>query len=540
MRIYTSEYSMKATCFNGPLKRRQGSLTRNMSHKYLYKRRKWSGINAGVFHKIRKPKLKMNKETDKEVSEVMSNVTHKSIDKENKDLQVGAAKQKDKANTTTEMITEIVPEVDPNKRFFRTNRTIQYNVATITVNSKVKLKVTNGKIVRNEKKNPLSKSLPKQPKPMDLLLDGATDLTVDEPEVEALIKESNMADILKVLEDDWADDEYDTMGKLLPGDTKNPTSPLKSIMLPNNIEKSPVNELSNLTSSITIKDVSFDENIENLPPIVQNFDALTEVENERKEKYYPLFHKGYTMNNTESNIIKSTPNTRKTVKWQLSAKGGGGENQYQLDAGQKRFGATQCSECGIVYQLGDPEDENAHLNYHNSIKVLKFQGWKNERIIAEDPLTSSRIILIEPEDPKQYWKRVLDILAVVDRDLGLADATLPNYSDKKVYLYIREKTVLGVLVAEYIKTAHRMIPELIDLDCCTAESTPAKCGINVVWTAMSHRKQGIATKLVDTLRAQFFYGYIMSMDDLAFSIPTPSGKLFAEKYTKTKSFKVYN
>jgi len=45
-----------------------------------------------------------------------------------------------------------------------------------------------------------------------------------------------------------------------------------------------------------------------------------------------------------------------------------------------------------------------------------------------------------------------------------------------------------------------MIPELIELDCCTAESTPTKCGINVVWTAMSHRRQGIATKLVDILR----------------------------------------
>lgn len=54
----------------------------------------------------------------------------------------------------------------------------------------------------------------------------------------------------------------------------------------------------------------------------------------------------------------------------MSAKGA--EDQYQIDAGQKRFGATRCSECGIVYQLGDPEDENAHLNYHNSFKTLKF------------------------------------------------------------------------------------------------------------------------------------------------------------------------
>lgn len=61
------------------------------------------------------------------------------------------------------------------------------------------------------------------------------------------------------------------------------------------------------------------------------------------------------------------------MQWQLSTKGGGAENQYQLDAGQKCFGATQCPECNVVYQLGNPEDENAHLNYHNSVRTLKFQ-----------------------------------------------------------------------------------------------------------------------------------------------------------------------
>lgn len=531
---------MKITYSIGPLKKKRSYALQNMSHKYLYKRSKWNGINAGVFHKIKKPKVKVNKETNKNVSEEKLDVTHKSPDRKNKDLEVPVTKQKDKTNTTEVLMKETVPEIDPNKRFFKRRRSSQQKVATVVVNTKVQLKVTNGKIVRNEKKKHVFKNPQKQQKSMDICLDDATDLTVDEPEVEALIKESKMADILKILEDDWADDEYDTMGKLTSISTTNPTSPLKSIMLPNNITTSPGNELSNMTSSMNINDISPTENIENSFPNAQNFDAITEGEKENKEKYYPLFNKGYTMNNIENNITKSPHSMRKTTKWQLSAKGGGGENQYQLDAGQKHFGATQCSECGIVYQLGEPEDENAHLNYHNSIKVLKFQGWKNERIITEDPLTSSRIILIEPGDPKQYWKRVLDILTVVDRDLGLSDTTLSNYCDKKIYLYIREKTVLGVLVAECIQSAHCMIPELIDLDCCTSESSPAKCGINVVWTAMSHRKQGIATKLVDTLRAKFFYGYIMSMDDIAFSIPTPSGKIFAEKYTKTKSFKVYN
>ena len=67
-------------------------------------------------------------------------------------------------------------------------------------------------------------------------------------------------------------------------------------------------------------------------------------------------------------------------------------------------------------------------------------------------------------------------------------------------MYIRDKAILGILVAEYVKSAFQMIPDLIELNCCTSETSPVKCGINVVWTAMSHRKQGIATKLVDTLR----------------------------------------
>lgn len=28
-----------------------------------------------------------------------------------------------------------------------------------------------------------------------------------------------------------------------------------------------------------------------------------------------------------------------------------GIDQYQIDAGQKKFGATQCSECGVIYQV---------------------------------------------------------------------------------------------------------------------------------------------------------------------------------------------
>jgi hypothetical protein len=49
-----------------------------------------------------------------------------------------------------------------------------------------------------------------------------------------------------------------------------------------------------------------------------------------------------------------------------------GDNQYIIDAGQKKFGATQCKECGTVYQIGDPDDETSHQKYHNSVHDLKY------------------------------------------------------------------------------------------------------------------------------------------------------------------------
>ncbi|XP_020298652.1 N-acetyltransferase ESCO1 [Pseudomyrmex gracilis] len=515
------------------------------SNKRLLKKQKFGRINAGVFHGIKRPKPKVHSEVSKNIKQYSTqNSLLQNISKD-----TSPAERAQPVNISVEKVSST--EINENKRFFKTNKTIRHNAATVTVNNKIKLKVTDGKIVLNTNRASANASKLQQIQTnIDVLLD-ATDLTVDEPEVETTLEQNKMADLLKILEDDWQDD-YDKM-VALPCSSNNSSSvmtstisPLKPVMVvPTDSIMSPASELINLTSTMNIKDVDSQTYVRNLSPNNTNNNDTEGSKRMEKEsgrnKYFPIFNQKYF---ASGNIFEETSNTKpnkatKRTQWQLSAKGGGAD-QYQLDVGQKRFGATQCPECNIVYQLGDPEDENAHLNYHNSIHVLKFHGWKNERVIMEDSFTSSRIILVEPHDSKQYWKKISDILTVVDRDLGLSNTDISEYQNKKIYLYIREKTILGVLVAESITKAHRMIPDLVELDCCTAESTPTKCGINVVWTAMSHRKQGIATKLVDILRATFFYGYMMTLDDIAFSIPTPSGKIFAEKYSKTRNFKVYN
>ncbi|KYN40575.1 N-acetyltransferase ESCO1 [Trachymyrmex septentrionalis] len=494
------------------IKKRRSLPSQNSSRRSLTKKRRFGKINAGVGHGIKKPKPKVNTETLKnEEQHITQNLTASSKSPPVEETQ----------SMEANMIAERAPPspmIDENKRFFKTNRTIRSNqAATITVNDKIKLKVTDGKIELKENQKRVSLNAHKQKlKTVNVSLD-VTDLIVDEPEVEATLHQEKVNDLLRILEDDWANDEYDTMTSLTH--IANAFSPLQSTtMLSKDTIMSPATELSNMTSTMNITDAAPLNNFGNLSLDNANNSNNNNNNNNKKEKekeieentekrYFPLFTKGYSVPDNIFEYVcnaKTTKATKRNMQWQISAKGGGAEDQYQLDAGQKRFGATQCPECNVVYQMGDAEDENAHLNYHNSVRTLKFHGWKNERVILEDPFTSSRIILIEPHDPKQHWKKVLEILDVVDRDLGLADMNISNYQNKK------------------------------------AKSTPTKCGINVVWTAMSHRKRGIATKLVDTLRAKFFYGYVMSLDDIAFSIPTPSGKIFAEKYTRTKNFKVYN
>jgi len=49
-----------------------------------------------------------------------------------------------------------------------------------------------------------------------------------------------------------------------------------------------------------------------------------------------------------------------------------GKDQYITDAGQKKPGATQCKECGTVYQICNPEDEKSHKKYHNNALTQKF------------------------------------------------------------------------------------------------------------------------------------------------------------------------
>uniref|UniRef100_A0A3P8X0E8 N-acetyltransferase ESCO2-like n=1 Tax=Cynoglossus semilaevis TaxID=244447 RepID=A0A3P8X0E8_CYNSE len=230
------------------------------------------------------------------------------------------------------------------------------------------------------------------------------------------------------------------------------------------------------------------------------------------------------------------------------------EGQSPADAGQKHFGAVACSVCGMLYSAANPEDESQHLLFHNQfISAIKYVGWKKERILSEFP--DGKIILVLPDDPKYALKKVEEIREMVDNDLGFQQVESKCPSQTKTFLFItNDKKVAGCLIAEHIQEGFRVIeepgPEGTEGEkvmferqrawCCSTTPEPAICGISRIWVMNTMRRQGIASRMLDCLRNNFIYGSYLSKDEIAFSDPTPDGKLFATQYFGTSQFLVYN
>nr|XP_056710528.1 N-acetyltransferase ESCO1 [Euleptes europaea] len=231
-----------------------------------------------------------------------------------------------------------------------------------------------------------------------------------------------------------------------------------------------------------------------------------------------------------------------------------GDKQLIIDAGQKRFGAISCSICGMLYTASNPEDETQHLLFHNQfICAVKYVGWKKERILAEYP--DGKMIMVLPDDPKYALRKVDEIREMVDNDLGFQQAPLTCSRAKTLLFISNDKKVAGCLIAEHIQWGYRVIEEKIPevgsenekviferqkAWCCSTSPEPAICGISRIWVFSLMRRRKIASRMLECLRSNFIYGSYLSKEEIAFSDPTPDGKLFATQYCGTSQFLVYN
>ncbi|KTG46207.1 hypothetical protein cypCar_00005382 [Cyprinus carpio] len=230
------------------------------------------------------------------------------------------------------------------------------------------------------------------------------------------------------------------------------------------------------------------------------------------------------------------------------------DNQLIIDAGQKQFGATTCRSCGMLYSTDSPEDNFQHTQFHQRfLDTIKFVGWKKERVVAE--FWDGKIILVLPDDPKYATKKAEDVRRIADSELGFQQITLSSPSSAKTYLFVNsDRMVVGCLVAENIRQAFRVLeqqekPKDMNKEdfmehhrawCCSTLPEKAICGVSRIWVFSLMRRKGIATRLLETVRTTFMYGSHLTKEEIAFSDPTPEGKLFATKYCETPTFLVYN
>lgn len=139
-------------------------------------------------------------------------------------------------------------------------------------------------------------------------------------------------------------------------------------------------------------------------------------------RYYPLFY----ADKAKEAYKKLDLNTTRKMR-QFNA--GFGANQYQIDAGQKEFGAKQCVECGLIYTVHEPEEEKLHKEYHDNLYVLRFKGWMDEKVVGNFPEwgVDGRIIKLTSSDSVKRRDRIIDVVkVVVDRELGFSSYIFPE------------------------------------------------------------------------------------------------------------------
>lgn len=218
-------------------------------------------------------------------------------------------------------------------------------------------------------------------------------------------------------------------------------------------------------------------------------------------------------------------------------------DQAVIDAGQKEIGPTSCGVCGAIYTKGDPEDEASHNKFHNGLlERLRMNGWKQERVVGN--FFDGRVIMIKPADAKIWWRKVEEVLQVVDTDLGFSEIGIRKPEVSKVYFFVSDKKIVGFLLAEEIEMGYKMIPnegkEAVKGYCCSDIGVPVTCGVSRIWVLKDFRRKKIATNLVDCMRSSFYANHYLKEAEFAFSDPTLHGIEFARKYCNNLQFLVYN
>ncbi|XP_030373412.1 N-acetyltransferase eco [Scaptodrosophila lebanonensis] len=281
------------------------------------------------------------------------------------------------------------------------------------------------------------------------------------------------------------------------------------------------------------EEMCVEENVPvNIVPVEQPESHIAVTAVETQPKLFPIFTQERVQPLPQRSTRRKAP-----ASMQLSI-GASGSNQMQIDAGQKAFGAKQCQQCGLVYTVHEPEEEQLHREYHNSVHVLRFKGWIDEDIVAvyTEWANDGRIIRLTEQAPAVRLERLNELIKLVDKELGYASYIVPKTF--VAFFAVRKQQIVGMCLVQPLTQAHRFM-QIDGIDYCSEEAYEASCGISRIWVSPLQRRRRIATKLLRAVQLHTILGREIPMNRIAFSSPTDDGRIFARQVTQCDNFLTY-
>jgi len=260
-----------------------------------------------------------------------------------------------------------------------------------------------------------------------------------------------------------------------------------------------------------------------------------------------------------------------------------GPAQMFLDLGQKSFGASRhCSACGMLYVVGDLEDEKRHLAFCTKAKAgPTLPTTKGLPVLATFNDEHDVIVEVKPgkqKRPQHLQDSINAVLELVQTELG-SEAHFVGDEEETSLLYLRDKRVLAALVvhavhpsklvalsASVTSTDVRIITtrpsndpgvdkaretesEAGANDAEAAQGEPIAAppprpptttlGVKLMWTGAGSRRAGLAGRLVDVARKSFEFGRVVRREHVCFSQPTSEGLAFGLSYCRSLSIWAY-
>ena len=255
--------------------------------------------------------------------------------------------------------------------------------------------------------------------------------------------------------------------------------------------------------------------------------------------------------------------------------------QTFLDLGQRSFGATSsCTRCGMLYVLGDIDDEQRHKAYcgrADDAPSLPANAAKGLRVLdatGDDAAVGTTITgaaraasagaagssILEVRWAERHKLEQGPLHAVLEHVQGQLGSTqsLMEGPDESVLLLVRAHKVVACAVRQAVSSRALVSLSLkrtsvdVDVDVKTttvsdpnndddSEEEKARrppgdtLGIKLIWVHCKCRHSGLASRILDAARKTFEFGRIVKKEHVAYSQPTEDGLGLFLAYSKQDS-----